>query len=102
MLFNIYYTIHYNTHSNPSLGLLTVNALSLAQSIIIPLEPSIFALDGIEQLINVIKLIKKKINPDLDIRGVLLTRVDGRTNIGKEFEKELKELFGDKVFTTVI
>lgn len=87
---------------NPSLGLLTVNALSLAQSIIIPLEPSIFALDGIEQLINVIKLIKKKINPDLDIRGVLLTRVDGRTNIGKEFEKELKEIFGDKVFNTII
>jgi len=87
---------------NPSLGLLTVNALSLANSLIIPMEPSMFALDGIEQLMNVIKLIRKKINSKLTIEGVLLTRVDGRTNIGKEFEQELKEIFGDKVFETII
>ena len=87
---------------NPSLGLLTVNALSLADSLIIPMEPSMFALDGMEQLMNVIKLIRKKINSKLTIEGVLLTRVDGRTNIGKEFEQELKEIFGDKVFETII
>jgi len=87
---------------NPSLGLLTVNALSLADSLIIPLEPSMFALDGMEQLMNVIKLIKKKINSNLSIEGVLLTRVDGRTNIGKEFENELKKIFGNKVFDTII
>lgn len=87
---------------NPSLGLLTVNALSIADSLIIPMEPSMFALDGMEQLMNVIKLIKKKINSKLTIEGVLLTRVDGRTNIGKEFERELKEIFGNKVFDTII
>lgn len=88
--------------TNPSLGLLTVNALSISNSLIIPLEPSMFALDGIEQLIEVIKLIRKKINSSLNIKGVLLTRVDGRTNIAKEFEEELKEVFGNKVFDTLI
>lgn len=88
--------------TNPSLGLLTVNALSISDSLIIPLEPSMFALDGIEQLIEIIKLIRKKINSNLNIKGVLLTRVDGRTNIAKEFEQELKEVFGNKVFNTVI
>lgn len=87
---------------NPSLGLLTVNSLSVANNILIPIEPSIFALDGIQQLLNVIKLIKKKINSQINIMGVLLTRVDGRTNIAKEFEEDLKEIFEEKVFNTVI
>jgi chromosome partitioning protein len=88
--------------TNPSLGLLTVNAMAIANSLIIPLEPSVFALDGMGQLINVVKLVRKKINKDLEIEGALLTRVDGRTNIGDDFYKDLKEVFGDKLFNTVI
>ena len=87
---------------NPSLGLLTVNALCIAEDLIIPLEPSFFALDGLEKLVDVIKLIRKKLNSNLRVRGVLLTRVDGRTNIAKDFERELKDIFGDKLFNTVI
>ncbi len=87
---------------NPSLGLLTVNALCAADSLIIPMEPSIFALDGIEKLVDIIKLVRRKINSDLQIKGVLLTRIDGRTNIAEEFERELKDIFGKKVFDTII
>ena len=88
--------------TNPSLGLLTVNAMAIAHGLIIPLEPSIFALDGMEQLINVVKLIKRKLNNKLEVKGALLTRVDGRTNIGEEFYTKLKEIFDDKLFDTVI
>jgi len=88
--------------TNPSLGLLTVNAISMADNLIIPLEASMFALNGMEQLTNVIKLVKKKLNNKLKIKGVLLTRVDGRTNIAEDFYSELKDVFGDKLFDTVI
>ncbi|PTX14810.1 chromosome partitioning protein [Halanaerobium congolense] len=88
--------------TNPSLGLLTVNAMAIADSLIVPLEPSVFALDGMEQLINVVKLVRKKINKDLEIEGALLTRVDGRTKIADEFYEDLKEVFGNKLFNTVI
>lgn len=87
---------------NPSLGLLTVNALVVADSIIIPLEAAFFSLEGINNLINLIKVVKKKLNSKLSIFGVLLTRVDKRTNISKEFSKELKNIFQDKVFKTII
>lgn len=87
---------------NPSLGLLTINALSASQGLIIPVEPGVFALEGIGQLIKVIKLIKRKINPQLEIEGVLLTRVDGRTNIAADFQGELEGIFDDKVFDTLI
>ncbi|MBM7624916.1 ParA family protein [Sporohalobacter salinus] len=87
---------------NPSLGLLTVNALVACRETIIPVEPSIFSLEGIEQLINVIKTIKRKLNERLNIKSVLLTRVDGRTNIADEFLNELKNIFGNKVFDTII
>ena len=69
---------------------------------IIPLEPSVFALEGISQLIKVINLVKKKINPKLGIEGVLLTRVDSRTSLSKDFREQLHEIFGPKVFDTVI
>jgi chromosome partitioning protein len=88
--------------TNPSLGLLTINAMAIANSLIIPLEPSVFALDGMEQLINVVKLVRRKINKDIEIEGALLTRVDGRTNIGDDFYQDLKEVFGNKLFNTVI
>ena len=87
---------------NPSLGLLTVNALAAADSIIIPLEPAIFALQGIEQLVKIINLVKRKINNKLTIKGVLLTRADKRTNIAKESMEQIQEIFPDKVFNTVI
>jgi chromosome partitioning protein len=87
---------------NPSLGILTVNALTATEDIIIPLEPGIFALEGIGQLVKVIQLIKKKLNPKLNIKGVLLTRVNSRTSLAKDFEVQLHEIFGDKVFNTVI
>lgn len=88
--------------TNPSLGLLTVNAMSLADSLIVPLEPNIFALEGIEQLINIYKLIKRKFNEDLKIEGALLTKIDGRTNIADHFHSKLKDIFGDKFFQTTI
>ncbi|WP_129596252.1 ParA family protein [Anaerophilus nitritogenes] len=87
---------------NPSLSLLTINALAVCDRMIIPLEPSIFALEGISQLIKIINLIKKKINPKIEIEGVLLTRVDSRTSLSKEFKEQIDEIFGSKVFDTVI
>ena len=88
--------------TTPSLGLLTVNAMSLADSLIIPLEPNIFALDGIEQLINVYKLIRNKFNENLRIKGALLAKIDARTNIADHFHEKLREVFGDKLFQTTI
>lgn len=87
---------------NPSLGLLTVNALTLVKNIIITMEAGIFAFEGIERLVKTIALVKRKLNPSLDIYGVLLTRVDGRTNLSREFRNELMNIFGEKSFKTVI
>lgn len=87
---------------NPSLGLLTINALSASDEIIIPMEAAIFSFQGIESLVKTIHLIQEKINDKLNICGVLLTRVNSRANISKEFENKLKEIFKDKVFNTVI
>jgi chromosome partitioning protein len=85
-----------------SLGLLTVNALTSCTHIVIPLEPGIFALEGIDQLLKVVNLVKRKLNNNLAIKGVLLTRVIARTKIGKEFETKLSEIFSNKVFKTVV
>ena len=87
---------------NPSLGLLTVNALTACEGIIIPMEPSIFAFQGIDNLLKVVNLVKKKLNSRINIFGVLLTRVDSRTNIAKEFFEQLQEVFKEKLFETVI
>lgn len=87
---------------NPSLGLLTVNALTFVDNIIITMEAGIFAFEGIEQLVKTIALIKRKLNSRLDIYGVLLTRVDARTNLSKEFTNELSNIFSEKAFNTVI
>lgn len=86
----------------PALSLITINALSASDRIIIPNEPSVYSLSGLEQLISLYSLVKEKINPELDIEGVLITRVDARTNIAKEFEDELRKIFGDKIFKTLI
>ena len=86
----------------PSLGLLTVNALSAADSVIVPLQCEYYALEGISQLMNTIKLIKRDLNINLQIEGVLLTMYDQRTNISHQVAEEVKKHFSNKVFKSVI
>lgn len=86
----------------PSLGLITTNALAAANSVIIPVQCEFFALEGIMQLLNSIMIAQKKLNPSLDIEGVLLTMLDGRTNIGLEVIEEVRKYFKNKVFNTII
>ena len=86
----------------PSLGLITTNALAAADSIIIPVQCEFFALEGIMQLLNSIMIAQKKLNPTLDIEGVLLTMLDYRTNLGLEVVEEIKSYFKDKVYDTII
>jgi chromosome partitioning protein len=87
---------------SPSLSLTTLNALVAADSILIPLEPSIFNLLGLAQLINILKLVIANFNKELKVKGVLLTRVDTRSNLAIQFESQLKEVFGDTLFKTMI
>lgn len=86
----------------PSLGLLTLNSLTAADGVIIPVQCEYFALEGLGQLMNTIKLVKKNLNPSLSIEGVLLTMFDSRTNLSKEIVDEVKEFFKEKVFKTVV
>jgi chromosome partitioning protein len=85
----------------PSLNLLTVNALVAADSVLIPMEASIFALQGLGQLIKIIKLLQKGLNSKLQVKGVFLTKVI-RTNLTGEFMDQLQDIFGSKLFKTVI
>lgn len=87
---------------SPSLGLITVNALTAADSVIIPVQAEYFALEGISKLLNTIKIIKSKLNPALEIEGFLLTMYDARLRLANQIYEELKGHFGDMVFTTVI
>lgn len=87
---------------SPSLSLLTINALVAADSILIPLEPSIFNLQGLAQLIKILKLVMNNLNKKLKVKGVLLTRVDTRSNLSYQFQEQLKDIFGDKLFETMI
>lgn len=87
---------------SPSLSLTTVNALVCASSVLIPLEASIFNFQGLGQLVNVLKAVISNYNSDLKVEGILLTRVDTRSNLGKNFGEQLKEIFGDKLFETAI
>ena len=86
----------------PSLGLITTNALTAANSVIIPVQCEFFALEGIMQLLNSIVLAQKKLNPNLEIEGVLLTMLDSRTNLGLEVVEEIKSYFKEKVYDTII
>ena len=86
----------------PSLGLRTTNALAAADRVIIPVQCEFFALEGIMQLLNSIMIAQKKLNPTLDIEGVLLTMLDNRTNLGLEVVEEIKSYFKDKVYDTII
>ncbi len=86
----------------PSLGLLTVNGLVAADTVLIPLQTEFFALEGLSQLINTINLVKKTFNPDLQIEGVLLTMLDKRTHLTDDVAKNVIAYFGKKVYKTMI
>jgi chromosome partitioning protein len=86
----------------PSLGLLTVNALSAADYVLIPVQTEYYALEGLGQLLSVIQRVKEAINPNLEILGVLMTMFDARTSLSDQVMAEVKKHFGDKVFKTVI
>jgi chromosome partitioning protein len=86
----------------PSLGLLTINSLTAAHSVIIPLQCEYYALEGLGQLLKTIRLIKQSLNPKLEIEGILLTMFDGRNNLSRQVADEVKKHFKDKVFGTII
>ena len=86
----------------PSLGILTMNALVASDSVIIPVQCEYFALEGITQLLNSIIRVQNNMNPNLRIGGVLLTMLDGRTNIGLEVIEEVRKCFKTRVFNTII
>ena len=87
---------------SPSLGLITVNSLTAADSVIIPVQCEYFALEGISKLLNTIKIIKSKLNPGLEIEGFLLTMFDARLRLAKQVSEEVKRHFRDLVFNTII
>ena len=87
---------------SPSLGLITVNALTAADSVIIPVQCEYFALEGISKLLNTIKIIKAKLNPHLEIEGFLLTMYDSRLRLANQIYDEVKRHFRELVFRTVI
>ena len=86
----------------PSLGLLTINALAAADSILIPIQCEYYALEGVSQLVNTYKLIKKNLNPNLEIEGVVLNMYDPRTNLSLQVVQEVNKYFGTKVYKTLI
>lgn len=86
----------------PSLGLLTINSLTAVDSVLIPIQCEFYALEGVSQLMNTIELVKKNMNPELKISGVILSMFDGRTNLSIQVVNEVKKYFGPLVFSTVI
>ena len=88
--------------SPPSLGLLTLNALVAADSVLVPLNCEYFALEGIAELLSTIDRVKASFNPTLELEGVLLTMYDDRTNLGQQVSANIREYFGEQVYKTVI
>ncbi len=86
----------------PSLGLLTINAFTASDAVIIPIQCEFFALEGLSQLMNTIRLVKKKLNPDISVDGVVLTMRDSRSNLGKQVAEEIGKFFATAVFQTTI
>jgi chromosome partitioning protein len=86
----------------PSLGLLTINALTASDAVLIPVQCEYYALEGLSQLLNTVRLVQKHLNQDLKIEGVLLTMLDARTNLGIQVIEEVKKYFQDKVYKTII
>ena len=88
--------------SPPALGMITINILTAADSVLIPIQCEYYALEGLSQLITTVKTIKKKLNPSIEIEGVLGTMYDGRTNLSIQVLDEVKKFFPDKVYKTII
>lgn len=86
----------------PSLGLLTINALTAVHSVLIPIQCEYYALEGVSQLMNTIELVQRSLNPSLEIQGVVLSMFDGRTNLSIQVVDEVKKYFKGKVYTTLI
>lgn len=86
----------------PSLGLITLNSFSAAESVLVPIQCEYYALEGLSQLTNTIKMVKKALNPELSLEGVLLTMFDARTNLSIQVVDEVKKFFNEKVYKTVI
>ena len=86
----------------PSFGPLTVNALAAASRAIVPVQAEYYALEGLSQLLGTVDLVKARLNPDLEVAGILVTMADGRTRLAAEVEAELRRHFGDLVFTTTV
>jgi len=86
----------------PSLGFLTINALCAADSVLIPIQCEFYALEGVGQLVNTIQLVKKSLNKDLQVEGVVMSMYDGRTNLSNEVVAEVKKYFKEKVYNTTI
>lgn len=87
---------------SPSLGLITVNALTASDSVLIPVQCEFFALEGLGKLLNTIKIVQSRLNTDLEIEGILLTMYDTRLNLSNQVVQEVKRRFGDSVFKTII
>jgi len=86
----------------PSLGLLTINALTAANAVLIPVQCEYYALEGLSQLLNTVRLVQKHLNTELEIEGVLLTMLDARTNLGIQVIEEVKKYFQEKVYRVII
>jgi chromosome partitioning protein len=86
----------------PSLGLLTVNTLTAADAVIVPIQCEYYALEGLGQLLNSIRLVQRNLNPDLRVEGILLTMYDGRLNLARQVADEARRYFGDRVYDAVI
>ncbi len=86
----------------PSLGLLTLNALTAADTILVPIQCEYYALEGLSQLMNTVKLVQRHLNPSLDVEGVVLTMFDARTNLSIQVVEDVKKYFRNKVYRTVI
>ena len=86
----------------PSLGLLTLNALTMADTLLVPIQCEYYALEGLSQLMNTVKLIRRSLNPSLEVEGVVLTMFDARTNLSQQVVGEVKRFFRNKVYDTII
>ena len=86
----------------PSLGLLTINALTAANSVLVPIQCEFYALEGVSQLMNTIKLVQRNLNPALKLEGVLMTMFDQRTNLSSDVVGEVRKYFNTKMYNTII
>lgn len=86
----------------PSLGLITLNALNCADTLLVPIQCEYYALEGLSQLMNTVRLVRKNLNSDLDVEGVVLTMYDARTNLSVQVVEEVKKFFKNKVYDTII